>query len=94
MKPICVQCQRFYRPKKNDFPFVEGYPNPSDTKPGKADPAGWHPYKLWNGDLWECPDCSHQIVVGCARVHESEHYMEDFADRVKARGVTLQVNDS
>ena len=26
MKPICVPCQRFYRPKKNGFMFIEAMP--------------------------------------------------------------------
>ena len=56
MKPICVPCQRFYRPKQNDYSFVEGMPT-HGAKPGTEEPDKWRPYKLWLGDLWECKGC-------------------------------------
>jgi len=64
LKPICVPCQRFYRCKKNGRYFIEAAPNGSDALPGRADPSDWHPYKLWSGDLWECPDCGAEIISG------------------------------
>lgn len=63
-KPVCVGCERFYRPKVNGYTWIEGMPESADTPPGLAQPAGWRPYKLWSSDLWECPDCKHQIIVG------------------------------
>ncbi len=95
MKPICVPCQRFYRAKKNGFFFVEGMPVPGVKQaiPGTSTPEQWAPYKLWVGDLWECQGCGHQIVSGFGRGPIAEHYMDDFADKVKAHGAELQVND-
>ena len=93
MKPICVPCQRFFRPAKNGFAFIEAMPD-GTALPGKAEPEYWQPYKLWMGDKWHCPDCGAEIVVGCAAQPISEHYLPEFADLVKSfGGDQLQVND-
>jgi hypothetical protein len=91
MKPICVPCQRFYRPKKNGFPFIEGMPIDNLTPPGTAAPHEWKPYKLWMGDKWACEGCGHELVVGVGPI--AEHYQPDFAERVERYGIELQVND-
>lgn len=91
MKPICVPCQRFYRVKQNGFMFIEAMPITTPTKPGTAEPEKWKPYKLWRGDLWECPTCGHQTVSGVAFQPVSEHYLPDFAAEAKASKLT--VND-
>ncbi len=92
LKPICVPCQRFFRPKKNDFSFIEGMPV-DGAKPGTAEPEKWKPYKLWLGDKWECKGCGAEIVVGTGRIPVSEHYKPDFPQTVLAYNPTLQVND-
>lgn len=92
MKPICVQCQRFYRPKKNGFFFIEGMPR-DDARPGTVDAALWSPYKLWCGDLWECEGCGHELVSGVGRNPVAEHFQSDFAETAARHGVILQVND-
>lgn len=48
----CVPCQTYLRPRKNDIYVLETM---SD---------GVTPYKVWNADLWECPDCAHQVILG------------------------------
>ena len=94
MKPICVGCQRFYRPKKNGFTFVEGMPTMAGAKPGIVDAALWKPYKLWIGDLWECEGCQARIVVGVGFNPISIHHLLDFEAQVKKYGGDqLQVND-
>jgi hypothetical protein len=94
MKPICVSCQRFYRPKKNGFTFVEGMPTMTCARPGKQDAALWKPYKLWVGDLWECEGCQAQIIVGTGAGPISIHHLPNFAEQVKkSGGDQLQVND-
>ena len=79
MKPVCVPCERFYRPKKNGFYFIEGMPTENGAKAGKAEPAKWQPYKVWAGDLWECPDCGAQIVSGVGLNPIAEQHHDDFA---------------
>lgn len=94
MKPVCVPCRRFFRPKKNGFYFIEGAPATNDVPPGNAAPEKWHPYKIWSGDLYECEGCGAQIVSGFGREHIAEHYQSGFADVVKRLGADqLQVND-
>jgi hypothetical protein len=93
MKPVCVPCQRFFRPSRNGFPFIEGMPIVNGAQPGVSEPQHWRPYKLWMGDKWECPDCHAEIIVGAPLNPISEHYMDDFTKQVDTFNPTLQVND-
>ena len=86
MKPVCVPCERFYRPKKNGFAFTEGMPKEGNPRAGLAEPDRWQPYKLWMGDLWECPDCGHQIISGVGHTPLAEHYEDNFSTRQKSFG--------
>jgi len=91
MKPICVPCQRFYRPKKNGVLLLEGMPIGQDVKPGTAEPEKWAPYKVWVGDLWECEGCGHETIAGVPSLPVTEHYQSDF--KRYAECVTHKVND-
>jgi hypothetical protein len=92
MKPICVPCQRFYRPKRTGCEFIEAMPvDDSRPAPGTAQADAWTPYKLWAGDLWECNGCGSQIIVGTARIPISEHYKPGFSARCHSS--IVQVND-
>lgn len=93
MKPICVKCRRFYRPKRNGLYFLEGLPLADGARPGNADPASWGPYKLWCGDLWECPDCGHELISGVGQQPLAEHFHDGFAEKVREYAATIQVND-
>jgi hypothetical protein len=94
MKPVCVPCQRFFRPLKTGFAFIEAMPVSGNPKSGLAEPEGWTPYKLWMGDKWGCPDCGATIVSGVPHRPISEHYRPDFEEAVKQLGGDqLQVND-
>lgn len=90
-RPVCVSCQRFFRPKTNGFYWVEGKPTEYDTPSGKERPDLWVPYKLWMGDLWQCQGCGVEIVVGHGLNPISQDYVKGFAQSV--RDVPLQVND-
>lgn len=92
-KPVCVACQRFYRPKKNGAAFIEGMPTDGRAIPGTREPEAWKPYKLWLADLWECQGCFHQIIVGAGASPVSEHYRADFALCVETYKPIVQVND-
>ena len=63
-KPVCVACQRFYRPYKTGQWVVEGKPIEEGAKPGLAEPHLWVPYKMWQSDKYRCEGCHHEIVVG------------------------------
>jgi hypothetical protein len=87
MKPICVPCERFMRPKRNGYHFLEGMPDGTNEKQAIGKGAdGWSPYKLWVGDLWECPTCKHQLVSGVSFQPIAEHYQDGFAEKVEAYG--------
>jgi hypothetical protein len=94
MKPVCVPCQRFFRPRKNGFYFIEAMPRTGRPLPGTQEPEGWTPYKLWAGDLYECEGCGAEIVVGTPPSPIAEHYQPDFDALVERLGARqLQVND-
>lgn len=80
------------RPLHNGVAFIEGMPI-DNAKPGKAEPEKWNPYKLWVGDEWYCPDCSHTIIVGCTQRPVAEHYQPDFQKLAEAYGASLLVKD-
>ena len=94
LKPICVKCQRFYRPHHNGRWFVEGMPigGAGEVPPGTAAPERWKPYKVWVGDEWICHGCGHLIIVGVGRQPVREQHHDDFDHRV-AQAYYLQVND-
>lgn len=92
LKPICVKCERFYRPKKNGVFFIESYPTKPLAPPGRATPEFWLPYKVWSGDLWHCPDCGHELVVGTGMRAVSEKHMDGFMGWVD-RAKWLEVKD-
>lgn len=93
MKPICVQCCRFYRPDKNGIWFLEGRPVTNDAPPGKEHAEQWRPYKLWHGDRWRCDGCGHLLISGVGHQPLREHYMPDFEEACRAVVPILQVND-
>ena len=93
VRPVCVGCQRFYRPKRNGTPFIEAVPITDGASPGKLQPEAWAPYKLWHGDLWCCDGCGAEIIVGTGRLPLAERHEEGFADEVARWAPSLQVND-
>lgn len=98
LKPICVNCKRFYRSHKNGFRFLEGMPTVQGARPGLVQQHLWKPYKLWQGDLWKCEGCGHMLVAGTGNQPIDEHYTDSFkknvAETEKMTGVPLlQIND-
>jgi hypothetical protein len=92
-KPICVKCQRFYRPKKTGFYLIEGMPLGDNVVPGTEEAHLWKPYKLWSADKWQCQGCGHEMISGFAREPIAEQYDPRFDEIIKAFGATYQVND-
>lgn len=69
-------------------------PQRSDTPPGLgARESEWVPYKLWFGDLWKCPGCGHELISGTGFTPIAVVHEDGFAEKVKLRGATFQVND-
>lgn len=63
-KPVCVPCQRFFRPFRNGVHLMETMPIEPDALPGMAEIDKWKPYKGWMGDLWKCQGCGAEIIIG------------------------------
>jgi hypothetical protein len=95
MKPICVKCQRFYRPKKNGTSFVEMKPRGGSAlaPPGVEAPGTCEPYKLWMGDLWECRGCGHELIVGTGQLPISQDFHPDFQKQIKDWRAEIKIND-
>ena len=66
-QPICVMCQVEYRPEKNGVIAEEMA-------------TGIGSYKLWYADLWKCPVCDHQIIVGFGKNAIAGHWMKEYQD--------------
>ena len=76
MRPICATCRLFYKPRLNGYIFCEMVP---ETFKGKTT---YKPYRIWSGDLWECTRCKNQLISGFGKEPISEHFDEDFQDRM------------
>lgn len=37
------------------------------------------PYKLWDADLFACPDCHAEVITGFGRAPLVEHWQRDYA---------------
>lgn len=94
MKPICVPCQRFFRPEKSGFCFTEGMPIGAGLSvPGTSHPERWRPYKLWRGDKWKCQGCGAEIVIGASEPFAIQHE-DGFTQLAKeTKADQYQVND-
>ncbi len=90
-KPLCVSCQRFYRPKRNGTYVAEMMPSKPGALPGLMEPKLWVPYKVWVADLWECKGCGHELISGYAYQPTAEKHSPDF-ERWMAM-TTVVVND-
>jgi hypothetical protein len=59
-------CGRFMRVKKNSVTVEELM---EDQRP----------YKLWDADLWECPECGVEVIAGFGQGPIAEHYQPTYA---------------
>jgi hypothetical protein len=87
-----VACKKFYRPKRNGILLEEAQPQLGYVK--EYEENGWWPYKLYAGDLWECPQCYNQIIVGVPNQPITEHFKENYLQiRATQDGDLYRVND-
>lgn len=107
-KPCCLRCQCFYRPLKNGVRVLENMPvvphgadrvRDNEEIRGRRSPGEWAPYKLWVADLWECPDCGHQLVTGFGGGPVVERHHAEFNQTIRDTltrdeyGRGYQIND-
>jgi len=62
-KATCVKCAVYLRPQKNDVRVVETAQRDFRT-----------PYAIWNADLWRCPSCGLEVVLGFGAAPEFEQW--------------------
>jgi len=72
----CANCKTMLRPRKND---VCVHVTMNDGRP----------YQLWQADLWECPDCGWQAVLGYGQSAWAEHYQPDFGKYLAQVDITI-----
>lgn len=63
---VCVSCGAFMRVKKNGVTVEE---QTEDSQP----------YKLWDADLYACPQCGTEVITGFGREPLAEHYQPTYA---------------
>ena len=68
-RPVCVKCEVELRPKKNGV--------------GLLDYADFGEYQIWDADLWECPRCNYQIVIGFGHSPIDIHNTDSFSATVE-----------
>jgi len=61
---VCAKCQVELRPKKNGVEMVEM--------------AHFGPSAIHQADLWSCPECGLEVVVGFAKGPHIRHYQPEF----------------
>lgn len=81
-KPVCVTCRREMRAVNTGITVATMYL--VDPVTNKKEPSALH-----EGDLWECPSCQHQVILGISPMGYVEYYDEFFLKslaRAKASG--------
>jgi len=61
----CAPCKTKLRPRKNEIIVEETFED-------------GRPYRVWAADLWECPDCGHQLILGYGKEPLAEHFEDNF----------------
>lgn len=68
-RPVCKKCECEFRPEENGVGCLDMF-NPSDH----SEPQ---PYQIWDADLWKCPKCGIEIVIGFGQQPIAEHWEGD-----------------
>ena len=69
---VLCRCGRFMRPEKNGVTVEER------LEDGR-------PYKLWDADLWSCPECGNEVIAGFGAQPIVEHYQQPDYDMTRKR---------
>ena len=69
-RPVCAKCEVEMRPEKNGV--------------GVLDMAEFGPYKIWDADLYKCPKCGYEVIVGFAHFAIAEHHEANFESTVQS----------
>jgi len=72
----CVQCQTYLATRKTGITVLETF---EDLRP----------YKVWQADLLECPDCGFQVVKGFGLQAVATHHEPDFEQELQRVEITI-----
>ena len=84
-KLVCVKCQVQYKIKKSGNYVVDMFLDPPE------------PYRIMNGDRWQCPGCGHEVIAGFGEMPLSEHFHDEFQnrlDKVQQNSTTIKCYES
>ena len=62
---VLCGCGRFMQPQKNGVTVEE-----------LLESGG--PYKLWDADLWHCPECGTRVITGFGQTPLAEHWQPNY----------------
>ncbi len=72
----CVSCQTYFAARKNGVVVLETMDD-------------GRPYKVWQADLLECPDCGFQIITGFGLQHIAVHHEPGFDSELQRVEFTI-----
>lgn len=76
-KPVCVTCQCEFRPKQCGVGLLDMFYPADKQKP--------QPYCLWEADIYWCPNCGFEVVMGFADQPYARQNEDGFLDELKHR---------
>jgi hypothetical protein len=65
---VLCGCGRFMHVKRNSVTVEERLEDQS-------------PYKLWDADLWECPECGVEVITGFGQSPLAEHWQPTYLEQ-------------
>ena len=68
-KPVCVKCNREMSPERNGV--------------GCLDIADFGADAVWDSDLWKCPTCGYEILVGFGQKAIAYHHQGEYFNKVR-----------
>lgn len=68
--PVCKKCQCEMKPETNGVGLLDMF-SPSGVTEAQ-------PYQVWDADLWKCPKCGVEVVLGFGVGALSNHHEESF----------------
>lgn len=78
-RPVCVSCGCYYRCWKNDVVVETGELKVSERF---SEPSTWVSHEIRSADLWRCPECEGEIVIGFAQDPLSHSLKAGYAERL------------
>lgn len=82
-KSVCVKCEVELKPEENGVIVVEMFQQNKEI------------YRLWEADLWKCPICGVEVVLGFGNQPFRLHFEEDcnaLVEKFKLEGSRIIYN--